>query len=456
VNVLNIDARTAAAGYDTLSRVDALTRPSSTSAISYDPADRMTRLAHTLTTGAETWTLAFTDGGQLATSTSSNAAWDWHATAAAAVATVPNGLNQNASVGGTTWTYDKDGNLTSDGTRSFTYDPENRLLTESGPVSMTLSYDPTGRLQQSVIGTPAVTTNFLYDGDALVEEYSASGTVLRRYVHGPQVDNLLIWYEGSPMATTNANYLVADRQGSIAAKASNAGEVNKNYAYDPYGAPDAWDAIGTDPRFRYTGQIAIPEAQLYYYKARVYDPAAGKFLQTDPVGDAGDLNFYAYVSGDPIANADPAGTCPIVMCGAGGSVGPAPDGGAPDTQGVIDQDILSGTVARTGAGGVPPFQGVFVRAPMVRLAMNSYVRTSSGQIQPFKGDNILFTNAPSFVPMMPGTTLHFRRWIASGALGLGITYGRGTYSYEGIGKIWINWLRARRWRKSQLAPRGSK
>ena len=304
VSVGNIGG-TVSAGYDTLSRVNELTRPSSSTTIGHDNADRINSLAHTFTTGAETWTFAFTGAGQLTSAASTNAAWDWQPAPAAAVATAPNGLNQNASVGGAAWVYDKNGNLTSDGVRTFSYDPENRLLTESGPVAMTLSYDPTGRLQQSVIGS--TTTQFLYDGDALAAEYNGSGTMLRRYVHGPQIDNPLIWFEGSTMGTTNSHYLIPDRQGTITGVANNAGAVGTPYAYSAYGDPDRWGVIGTDPRFRYTGQIAIPEAQLYYFKARMLDPGGGKFLQTDPVGDKDDLNRYAYVREDPANRSDPTG-----------------------------------------------------------------------------------------------------------------------------------------------------
>ena len=42
-----------------------------------------------------------------------------------------------------------------------------------------------------------------------------------------------------------------------------------------YGAPNTWGTVGTVPRFRYTGQAAIPEAKLYHYKTRVYDPVSG-------------------------------------------------------------------------------------------------------------------------------------------------------------------------------------
>jgi RHS repeat-associated protein len=46
---------------------------------------------------------------------------------------------------------------------------------------------------------------------------------------------------------------------------------------------------------------------LYYYKARFYSHALGRFLQTDPVGTADDLNLYAYVANNPINFTDPSG-----------------------------------------------------------------------------------------------------------------------------------------------------
>ncbi len=245
-----------------------------------------------------TFGFGYTTAGQLMSRSHANTAYNWTAPSLTR-AYVPDGLNRYASVAGVNFSHDQNGNLIGDGTRTMAYDVENRLLsvTGGGP-GLALTYDPLGRLRQSTSGSTVI--QFLYDGDRLVAEYSGTGTLLRRYAHGPGIDEPVVWYEGSGLTTRN--FLHADERGSIVASSNNSG-VGTIYSYGPYGEPNAW----TGSRFKYTGQIALPEASLYHYKARVYDPVLGRFLQTDPVGYKDDVNLYAYVHNDPIGGNDPTG-----------------------------------------------------------------------------------------------------------------------------------------------------
>ena len=140
-----------------------------------------------------------------------------------------NGLNQYTSVNGSTVSYDLNGNLTSDAPSALTYDMENRLTSMSNPAGA-LKYDPLGRLAEYT-APPAVAVQFLYDGDALVGEYTVSGnssTLTRRYVHGAGVDEPWVQYNGAAVGAAARRYLHSDHQGSIVAQSNSSGSILGN------------------------------------------------------------------------------------------------------------------------------------------------------------------------------------------------------------------------------------
>jgi RHS repeat-associated protein len=134
----------------------------------------------------------------------------------------------------------------------------------------------------------------------------------------------------APGGTANFSYNHVDRQGSVAVVSDYTGNnILARYAYLPYGdsnppdiaaclnngtsSSDCGSPAGTS--FGYDGYRYDPETGLYHTGARYYDPRLGRFLQPDPIGQAGGVNLYAYTGNDPLNGTDPDGLWQATISG---------------------------------------------------------------------------------------------------------------------------------------------
>ncbi|MDB9999123.1 hypothetical protein OAE16_01630 [Porticoccaceae bacterium] len=344
----NNSAILATYSYDSQGRRDSLTLGNGTiTSYSYHKDDALQNLSHNVNGSNDdnTWTYGFNKVNQLTSKVLSNNIYGWVPATNKTDVYQKNGLNQYTNIASNAMSYDPNGNLTGDGIWTYGYDTENMLktATKSGS-SATFNYDPLGRRANKIVN--GTTTNFLHDGVEEIADYSSSGTLLRRYVHGPGVDEYLLMYTGT--GTSNKSYYHANHQGSIVAMSNGSGNVTEQHSYSSYGESD--DLTGNP--FRYTGRRLDPETGLYYYRARYYSPAIGRFLQTDPIGYGDGLNWYAYVGNDPLNVTDPTGAYGIPGAIYGAIAGAT--GGYIASGGSAKEKII-GTVSGAVAGGAVGF-----------------------------------------------------------------------------------------------------
>lgn len=214
--------------------------------------------------------------------------------------------------GSKTLVYDQNGNLTSDGTRTFEWDPLNRLTAvNSGTNRSEFTYN--GLSQRVTIvekdnGNVASTKQLVWcPGDAQpCEERDASDNVTKRY-----------YPQGMQVGSTSY-YYTHDHLGSVRELTDSSGVVQARYDYDPYGRRTKLTG-SIDADFGFTGHYCHQPSGLNLALYRDYDADLGRWISRDPIGELGGLNLYGYVENNPLSRTDPSGRNPVVVGAAIGT-----------------------------------------------------------------------------------------------------------------------------------------
>ena len=213
-------------------------------------------------------------------------------------------------------TYDNDGNLLSDGNRNYEWDALSRLTKITWTAGTTTQFKYNALSQRSeridTYGGTVIKSYDIYDGIHLLGRRTgtsaSTATADRRYYdQGEYRKNGITW---------DKYIYCRDHLGSIREVVKSNGSNHTlavRYDYDPYGKRlIQYQASGYTCDFGYTGHITTPslvvgQTELVLTHYRAYDPELNRWLSADPIGEAGGINLYAYVLGDPINGWDPSG-----------------------------------------------------------------------------------------------------------------------------------------------------
>jgi RHS repeat-associated protein len=199
--------------------------------------------------------------------------------------------------------YDYDGNLTTNGVWSYSWDGENRLkaVYSNDVIVVSNSYDDQSRRIRKV--TDGGTRSFLYDGWNVLRESAGSstnyflwGTDLSGSLQGAGgVGGLLAVYKVNA-GTTSTYYPCYDANGNITTYVDELGLVRSEYAYDAFGntISQSGDLVSTFSH-RFSTKYVDDETGLYYYGYRYYSPELGRWVNRDPIAEQGGVNLYGFV-----------------------------------------------------------------------------------------------------------------------------------------------------------------
>ncbi len=225
-------------------------------------------------------------------------------------------------------------NLTIGDSGSYTYQLRNRIITGEGksfildnggnvtsstPPLLSCTWSPYNQLTS--INRGGVVTNYSYDPMGIrrmkdntfyVVDQQNTGNVIMEATHSTTPINAYVWGNGlvcriDPISDS-VFYYHFDFRGNVIAITNQSGNLVKFYKYDPFGKVyKSGGSLSWQNPYQYVGKegVQTDDSDLYYMKARYYQPSTGRFISEDPKWNT---NLFVYCDDDPIDNFDPKGS----------------------------------------------------------------------------------------------------------------------------------------------------
>ena len=219
-----------------------------------------------------------------------------------------NNMNRYTQAGALNFNYDVAGNMTSDGSTTFAFNPDNLMISAVAVDAKTYTSNYDVLMRRYETNFDGVKTRYIYDFENVIAEYDEGGALKARYIHGTLTDEVVRMTRGGV-----DYYYHYDALGSVVGLTNSLGEVVEAYKYDAFGKPQAPSSVQNPHLFagaRYDAPLG-----LYYNRARHYSPALGRFMQEEPIplmlrlipGNEATFNIYHYVLNNPQLFRDPSG-----------------------------------------------------------------------------------------------------------------------------------------------------
>ena len=234
------------------------------------------------------------------------------------------------------YTYDRQGNMLSEGEKKYSYDSFGRMVRAEVPVEHRgasnkpdehAGFNHAAQSTGETFGTQensSATREFQvqinrYDGEGLRHEMEENGRLIKflynedREVVAEETSNGTItrYIRGLGLISSDSEeaktyyHYVSDEQGSITHVLSEDAEILNHYNYDAFGnIIEKTEQV--ENRFCYNGEMLDSITQQYYLRARFYNPVIGRFTQEDTYYGDG-LNLYQYCQANPLGYVDPSG-----------------------------------------------------------------------------------------------------------------------------------------------------